>query len=186
MIWAQVTSAPTDGGNVAQIHRVGIRMYLDIGPGGEPPTDFRISGLTARQGAGNWPVVTAQVSNTGGRAVDMTGELALSLKSVRAGPFKVSNGVTILPGQRGEVQVELAQELPAGQWDATLTLVSGVVERRAEGRITLPVGRPVPMANGTPGWLLLSVGTGIVLLVLVVVLVVSARRRRAGLVQGVR
>ncbi|MFF0155778.1 hypothetical protein [Micromonospora sp. NPDC005203] len=166
-IWAQVTSAKERTGNVTQIHRVGIRVYLDIGPGGEPPTDFRVDGLAAEPGPGEFAVVTAKVTNTGQRALDMTGTLSLTKAAVRAGPFKVTNGVTILPGRSGQVRIEINQALPAGVWDVDATLVSGIVERTATGKISLPVPAPMAVAtSGGPNWLVYAVG-GIALLVLI-------------------
>ncbi|MFI6256956.1 hypothetical protein ACIBCL_12650 [Micromonospora zamorensis] len=166
-IWAQVTSAKERTGNITQIHRVGIRVYLDIGPGGEPPTDFRIDGLAAEPGPGEFPVITAKVTNTGERALDMTGTLSLTRAAVQAGPFKVTNGVTILPGQSGQVQIEVNQALPAGTWDVHAKLASGIVERTATGKISLPVAAPMVVANSAgPNWLVYAVG-GIALLVLV-------------------
>ncbi|MFG1919300.1 hypothetical protein [Micromonospora sp. NPDC048898] len=168
-IWAQVTSAKERTGNVTQIHRVGIRVYLDVGPGGEPPTDFRIDGLAAEPGSGEFPVVTAKVTNTGQRALDMTGTVTLQKEAVRAGPFKVTNGVTILPGQSGQsgqVRVEVDQALPAGVWDVHAKLVSGTVERTATGTISLPVAAPMAVATPTgPRWLVYASG-GIALLAL--------------------
>ncbi|MCZ7375786.1 hypothetical protein [Micromonospora sp. WMMC250] len=167
-IWAQVTSAKERTGNVTQIHRVGIRVYLDVGPGGEPPTDFRIDGLAAEPGIGEFPVVTATVSNTGQRALDMTGTLSMSKAAVRAGPFKVTNGVTILPGQSGQVRIEVNQALPAGTWDVQAKLVSGTVERTATGKISLPVAAPMTVATSAgPSWLVYAVGA-IAVLVLVI------------------
>ncbi|MDG4837775.1 hypothetical protein O7631_14740 [Micromonospora sp. WMMD967] len=158
-IWAQVTSAKERTGNVTQIHRVGIRVYLDVGPGGEPPTDFRIDGLGAEPGIGEFPVVTATVTNTGQRALDMTGTLSLSKQAVRAGPFKVTNGVTILPGQSGQVRIEVNQALPAGTWDVQAKLASGTVERTATGKISLPVAAPMTVATSAgPSWLVYTVG----------------------------
>ncbi|MFJ6166723.1 hypothetical protein ACIQH6_16520 [Micromonospora orduensis] len=166
-IWAQVTSAKERTGNVTQIHRVGVRAYLDVGPGGEPPTDFRVEGLAAEPGAGEFPVVTAKVTNTGQRALDMTGTLSLSREAVRAGPFKVTNGVTILPGQSGQVRIEVNQALPAGVWDVRAKLASGTVERTATGTITLPVAAPMAVTTaGGPGWLVYTTG-GIALLALI-------------------
>ncbi|GLZ58562.1 MULTISPECIES: COG1361 family protein [Micromonospora] len=165
-IWAQVTSAADVAGNVTQIHRVGIRVYLDVGPGGEPPTDFRIEGLAAEPGTGEFPVVTAKVTNTGERALDMTGTLSLTRTAVQAGPFKVTNGVTILPGQSGQVRIEVNQTLPAGTWDVHATLASGTVQRTATGKIVLPVAAPMTVsASSAPSWLVYLVG-GIALLVL--------------------
>ncbi|MDG4780224.1 hypothetical protein O7614_11295 [Micromonospora sp. WMMD961] len=158
-IWAQVTSPKERTGNVTQIHRVGIRVYLDVGPGGEPPTDFRIDGLAAEPATGEFPVVTAQVTNTGQRALDMTGTLSLSKAAVRAGPFKVTNGVTILPGQSGQVRIEVNQALPAGTWDVEAKLASGIVERTATGKISLPVAAPMTVATSAgPRWLVYTVG----------------------------
>ncbi|WP_433131568.1 hypothetical protein ACQPWW_10630 [Micromonospora sp. CA-240977] len=146
---------------------MGIRVCLDVGPGGEPPTDFRIEGLAAEPGPGGFPVVTAKVTNTGQRAVDMTGTLSLNKAKVQAGPFKVTNGVTILPGQSGQVRIEVNQALPAGVWDVNAKLASGVVERTATGKISLPVAAPMAVATSTgPNWLVYAVG-GTALLALI-------------------
>jgi hypothetical protein len=181
-VWAQITSAPVDGSNVAQIHRVGIRMYLDVGLGGEPPTDFKIDGLAVGPGPGEWPVVTARVHNTGERALDMTGTLSLSNESgsVRAGPFSVVTGVTILPGQSGQVGAPVTQSLPAGRWDVRLTLVSGTVQRTVDGRITLPVADTRAAKSLGPGWLALSLGAGAVLALVIVLFAWHLVRRRRG------
>ncbi|SCF08667.1 hypothetical protein GA0070618_3113 [Micromonospora echinospora] len=163
---AQVTKPPTDGSNIGQIRRVGVRIYLDVGPGGEPPTDFRIDGLTAGRGPGEWPVVTARVHNTGERALDMNGTLTLSRESgtARVGPFSVTTGVTILPGQTGQVSAEVTEPLAPGRWTARLVLTSGTVERETEGKLTFPV--PVEATAAEPAGrtgLVLSVGVGAVL-----------------------
>ncbi|MEU8183247.1 hypothetical protein AB0B85_06900 [Micromonospora sp. NPDC049044] len=177
-IWAQVTSTNRQAGNVTQIHRVGIRVYLDIGPGGEPPTDFRIDALAAEPGPREFPVVTAKVTNTGQRAVDMTGTLSLKKAAVQAGPFTVTNGVTILPGQSGQVRVEVDQALPAGVWDVHAKLASGVVERTATGKIVLPVVAPMTAsASGGPTWLVYPVA-GVALLVLIILAGWHLVRRR--------
>ena len=42
VIWASVESAAGPSANIGQVHRVGIRVYLDIGAGGEPRSDFTI------------------------------------------------------------------------------------------------------------------------------------------------
>ncbi|WP_326562095.1 hypothetical protein [Micromonospora sp. NBC_01796] len=190
-VWAQITRAPTQQDNVGQIHRVGIRMYLDIGAGGEPPTDFRIEGLAAARGDGEWPVVTAQVHNTGGRALDLGGSLSLVSRSgtVKAGPFAVKTGVTILPGQRAQVSALVDQPLSAGQWDARMTLFSGTVERTGEGSVMLPGMVTAQVEPGGRGTLVLSlsVGAAIALLLVVAAVVwylVRRERRRSGAVPG--
>jgi hypothetical protein len=40
VLWAQVVSPKDSRHNVAVVHRVGVRVYLDVGPGGEPASDF--------------------------------------------------------------------------------------------------------------------------------------------------
>ncbi|WP_329104022.1 DUF916 domain-containing protein [Micromonospora sp. NBC_01699] len=182
-VWAQVTRPPSDDSNVGQIRRVGVRVYLDIGTGGEPATDFRVDGLAFGPPAGQWPVVTAEVHNTGGRALDMAGTLTLAHSSgtLRAGPFDVASGVSILPGQSGQVHVVLDQPLPDGRWDARLVLLSGTVERVTEATLTLPapVGAIVAEPDGRSAPVL-AIGAGLLLAVVVVAfLAYLVRRNRA-------
>lgn len=154
-IFAQLT-APDAEANVIQVHRVGIRMYIDVGPGGEAPTDFDIGEVSV---AGEEPpVVTAWVRNTGERALDMTGNLTLSrdVENVTAGPFAAEAGVTILPGRSGEVRIPIDATLPGGEWQAALVLASGTEERQAERSVTLP--GPVTTASAEPGRTPLVVG----------------------------
>ncbi|MER5703161.1 hypothetical protein ABT023_14630 [Micromonospora sp. NPDC002296] len=152
-VLAQVARPPTDRGNVGQVHRVGVRIYLNIGPGGEPPTDFSIGDIAVGPGPGQWPVVTAQVRNTGRRAIDMSGNLSLSRESgsSKAGPFRIAAGVTVLPGQVGQVSTELNEPLSVGRWHVQLELTSGTVRRTAEGTITLPVPVKAVVARSAGG-----------------------------------
>ncbi|MGH3382614.1 MAG: hypothetical protein ACRDP6_48585 [Actinoallomurus sp.] len=147
VIWAQVSSAKDASHNVAVVHRVGVRVYLDVGPGGEPASDFRIETLTPARTREGVPEVVAQVRDTGKRALDMNGTLKLSggPGSLRAGPFRATPGTTLAPGQSGSVTTVLGQPVPAGPWQAHLTLYSGKVKRSADATITFPAadtGRP--------------------------------------------
>ncbi|WP_223165486.1 DUF916 domain-containing protein [Lentzea indica] len=148
-IWAQVAAPPSGPGMVRMVNRVGVRIYLSVGPGGEPRSDFEIENLTPARTADGRPEVLAQVHNTGGRAVDVSGSLTLSdgPGGLRAGPFQVSAGKTIEPGGRAQVSVLLDQKLPVGPWKAELSLASGLINRTATAVITFPsspgVGEPV-------------------------------------------
>lgn len=148
-IWAQVAAPPSAPGTVRLINRVGVRIYLSIGPGGEPRSDFEIENLTPARTADGRPEVLAQVHNTGGRAVDVSGSLLLTdgPGELRAGPFQVSAGKTIEPGGRTQVSVLLDQNLPVGPWKAELSLTSGLINRTATAVITFPsapgIGEPV-------------------------------------------
>lgn len=128
-----------DGG-VAITARVGIRLYLSIGAGGEPVTDFVIEELTAARDGEGLPTVRARVRNTGGRAVDLAGELTLSEGpgGIRAGPFPAELGTTIAPGDHAPMTVVLDADLPAGPWTARMVARSGTVERAAEATISFP------------------------------------------------
>ncbi|WP_432906289.1 hypothetical protein ACQP1S_12160 [Micromonospora matsumotoense] len=191
VIWAQISRPPTQQDNVGQIHRVGIRMYLDIGPGGEPPTDFRIDGLKTVPGSGERPMVTAQVHNTGGRAIDVGGTLTLSSGSgtVKAGPFAVGTGVTIPPGQYGQVSALVDQPLAGGRWNARMTLFSGTVERTGEGQVILPGAVAAPVKSDAWGPLVLSLSVGGAATLVLVIAAVAwylVRRERNRLRGGAR
>ncbi|WP_149181850.1 hypothetical protein [Streptomyces sp. TRM49041] len=68
---------PRPAGQRGLTNRVGVRVYLDIGPGGEKPSDFRITKLIFARGPGGVPQLRARVRNTGARAVDISGRLIL-------------------------------------------------------------------------------------------------------------
>ena len=140
MIWASVTSSPNPATGITQINRVGIRVYLDIGPGGEPPSDFAIGQLIPGRDPNGNPSLSIQVRNTGERALDMTGSVTLSEGPAgsRAGPFEVVHGTTLAPSEAGTVAVTFPDDLPNGPWKIEVTLTSGLVTHTGTGRITFP------------------------------------------------
>ena len=94
VVWAEARSAPVAGGGVTQVTRVGIRLYLSVGPGGPPAANFTIGALTAKRATDGRPTVQASVHNTGGRALDMNGTLRLlgGPGGLSAGPFPANLG----------------------------------------------------------------------------------------------
>lgn len=138
VIWAE--TPPVPGSGIAQVNRIGLRIYLSVGPGGEPASNFVIRTLTATRTPDGAPAVTAQVSNTGGRALDMRGELQLTNGpgGLSAGPFPAKLGTTLATGATEPVTVALDRALPAGPWKARLDLASGVLKRSATATITFP------------------------------------------------
>jgi hypothetical protein len=156
VLWAQVTSA-SNGGGVTQVSRVGIRVYLSVGPGGEPASAFKIESLTAERNASGTPVVAAAVHNTGGRALDLRGTLTLSdgPGGLSAGPFPVTLGTTLGRGQTEAVTVGLDKQLPNGPWKAHLSLTSGLLTEKAQATLTFPksgTGQTVTVSHGTHLW----------------------------------
>jgi hypothetical protein len=145
VVWAELPPRRPPGGGIAVVNRVGLRVYLSVGPGGEPPTDFVVKSLTAERDEEGRPVVEATVENTGGRALDLSGELRLAEGpgGLSAGPFEVKVGTTLAIGASEPVTVALDKALPPGPWKATITLRSSITERTASGMITFPTG------NGT-------------------------------------
>lgn len=127
-----------DGG-VSVVSRVGIRIYLAVGD--EPlVSDFEITKLTARRAEDGKPIVTASVTNTGQRALDMSGDLELTdgPGGIRAGPFQAELGRTLAIGETQPVRVVLDEGTPAGPWEAKLTLRSGRIAKTVEGAIGFP------------------------------------------------
>jgi LPXTG-motif cell wall-anchored protein len=174
------------GSQVRVTSRVGVRIYLNIGSGGEPASDFTISTLTASRDADGVPTVSAQVTNTGGRALDLGGRLQLSdgPSGLRAGPFEVQVPRTLAIGQTGDVVVTLDAQTPAGPWLAKMTLRSGYVEHAVRGTILFPdaagtSGDPVKAEPDTGGRnLLVPIGVLIGLGLLALLLFLLWRRRR--------
>ncbi|MGK5518433.1 hypothetical protein ACSNN9_03665 [Micromonospora sp. URMC 107] len=145
VIWAEF--AGVDGRNVRNVGRAGIRVYLSVGPGGEPPSGFEIGPLTGGREKDGTPVLTAEVRNTGRRALDLAGELRLAEGpgGLSVGPVKVEAGTLALGGTT-TARVALDRRLPDGPWAAKLDLASGWTKRSATGRVSFG---PLPVAATT-------------------------------------
>jgi hypothetical protein len=154
VLWASTRPDPAEhpSANVTQIQRVGIRIYLDVGPGGEPASSFTIGELMPARDAQGRPSVAVHVDNTGGRAVDLTGSATLSdgPAGMEAGPFDVVTGTTLGPGQSGTVTVRFPRALPNGPWTIRVELTSGATRADVTEHITFPD----PGVAGEPGSLL--------------------------------
>ncbi|MBM9469183.1 COG1361 family protein [Nakamurella leprariae] len=187
--WASITSASTADGGVATTNRVGVRVYLSVGPGGAPASDFTVDTLTAERGTDGRPAVTAAVHNTGGRALDLQGTVSLSdgPAGLSAGPFAITRATTLAPGETGTVTVPLDQGLPDGPWQAEVEVASGSLTRTAAATITFPqIGAAAPVAaepvadssgflERNWGWLVAAAAVIVVLLVMVIVLLLRRR-----------
>ncbi len=144
VIWAEVSSAAVSG--IITVNRVGLRIYLSVGPGGAPESSFVIRSLAGTRDKNGIPAVEALVENTGGRALDLSGDLNLSdgPGGLRAGPFAATLGATLAIGGSDIVRVVLPKELPAGPWRATLELHSGLISDQGEATILFPASGKNP------------------------------------------
>ncbi|GAA2128745.1 hypothetical protein [Nocardioides bigeumensis] len=181
VLWAQVSSGDEGGGGITQVSRVGIRVYLSVGPGGAPASAFEIESFTAMRDATGSPVVQATVRNTGGRALDLHGELKLAdgPAGLTAGPFPARLGTTLAVGDVEPVTIELDGQLPNGPWDARLSLTSGLLTEKAHASLTFPTsgtGPTVAVADDSRPWW--WIGGAIAALVLLVLAWLASRRRR--------
>ncbi|MDA1361895.1 hypothetical protein O1R50_19870 [Glycomyces luteolus] len=140
-ILAEIAGPQTADSTVLQINRVGIRVYLSVGPGGEPPSDFALGDIEVLEAPpGSWPVLSAEVTNTGERALDVGGTATLERQegTMTAGPFATRSPLTLAPGASGRAEIELDEPLPEGPWRAGVTLSSGDLERSGEAVVNLP------------------------------------------------
>lgn len=185
-VLAERPGAPQPGSQLTLNARVGIRVYLSVGPGGEPASDFAVSTLTPQRLENGTPIVTAQVTNTGGRALDLSGELELAggPGGLRAGPFPVDVR-TLGINQTGDVSVTLDKALPAGPWQAKLVMRSGRIEKAVEATITFPeaagevgprvTAEPVPLAEDPN--VVIPVAIGLIVLALLMLLWLLLKKR---------
>lgn len=171
-----VADTPALGqGGVAVGGRVGIRVYLSVTKDGTAPkSDFTIDSLQAVRKDDGRPAVLAKVHNTGGRALDMRGDLRLSdgPGGLSAGPFDAQLGTTLAPGDTADVVVPLDKAIAGGPWHAVIAMTSGLLQRKAEGDITFPdkAGASSPPVEALP----LYKDRGIVVPVAVVLLSIVA------------
>jgi hypothetical protein len=142
--------------------------------------------MTAQRDPEGVPFVTAQVHNTGERAIDVSGELELTNgpASLSAGPFPVRSVATLAIGGNGTVTVTLDPGLPNGPWDGRITLHSGKISETVTGRLQFPVVNGTSSAPTTdlradrsgPPVVVFVMTLGV--LVVLLLLVTAARRRR--------
>jgi hypothetical protein len=187
VIWAEVSAPAPAGGGVTLVNRVGVRMYLSVGPGGAPPANFAIGPLAAERSATGAPLVVAKIHNSGRRTLDVNGNVTLSNgpSGLRAGPFLVKLSA-LAPGTSMPAIVRLDKRLPRGPWRVDMRLSSGFVERAAVKTMTFPrygtAARP-PVVTATPsgsGRLILAAIGLSVLLAAAAVALLHARRGRQG------
>ena len=165
VIWVQQEARGRTAGGVAlnEVARVGIRIYLAVGRGGVPPTNFTISGITGHHTRQGVPVVTALVHNTGGRAVDVDGTARLTggPGGTSAGPYPVHQVVTIAPGQSYPVTFIPGRRLPLGPWHASISLVSGFTRRTASATVSFSAATTTPRT-----WLRMTIWVAVLMAVL--------------------
>jgi hypothetical protein len=161
VIWVQQSSRhrASDGSEVLEVSRVGVRIYLAIGRGGAPPTRFRITSVTGSTRPGGRPVVLAHVDNTGGRAIDLNGTAILSSGPGGAAVASVPEEtvLTLAPGQSGNLVFAEHKGLPDGPWQAKVRLESGFTHGTLESAIDFSGrvgGSGLPWYLWVPGLLL--------------------------------
>ncbi|GIF51181.1 hypothetical protein DFJ67_3350 [Asanoa ferruginea] len=180
VLWSETRIAPDKHGNIGAIRRAGIRVYLNVGPGGEPVSNFDIGEIKTTRGADGVPVISTAVTNTGERALDLTGTLSLSdgPGSMRAGPYHLNTATTLAPGATGIVMAALDAKLPDGDWKLDLELASGIVKHKLNRVVTLPPpGVSLVADGGTWPWSWIGLAGGGALLA-VFTGAVALRRRR--------
>ncbi|WP_159078159.1 hypothetical protein [Homoserinimonas hongtaonis] len=113
-------------------------MYVSVGPGNGPPATFEIGRLVATTAEDGTRVLTAAISNTGGRALDLSGTLSLTEgpAGLSAGPFDGHKSLTVAPGRTGQMSVMLEDAIPEGPWLATLQVRSGLIVQDLTSEIT--------------------------------------------------
>jgi hypothetical protein len=139
VIWVQQVAHGHDarGFGITEVSRVGIRIYLAVGRGGVPPTNFTIASIAGRRSPSGQLLLTAVARNTGGRAVDLDGTARLTdgPGGASAGPFQIYQVITLAPGQSDTVTFYPPRQLASGPWRATITLTSGLTRRSASATV---------------------------------------------------
>lgn len=163
-IWAEVRAPADPKTHIVSASRAGVRVYLSVGPGNGPAADFSITSVTASRDKTGAPSIDATVTNSGGRALDLSGTVMLTAGpgGLSAGPFPTPKTITLTPGSQGSIPLALSTTIPDGPWTATVTLHSGLITHTATTQLTFPqAGQsnnvPVSANPLIPGWLLVMI-----------------------------
>jgi len=168
VVWAEVSAPAPLAGGVTLVNRVGVRIYLAVGPGGAPRSNFAINSIAASRSATGQPLVVAKIHNSGKRTLGITGNLTLSHGpgGLRAGPFPVELERSLAPGDSASATVRLDRRLPRGPWRANMRLTSGLIHRVAEATIRFPRHAGAVQPRVGPAGSRLAAVVGLILLVL--------------------
>jgi hypothetical protein len=174
VIWAAGQGRDPAARNISLVNRVGIRIYLSVGPGGPPASNFTLTAPDTSRGTGGRALVTVQARNTGGRALDINGTLTLTSGpgGLRAGPFLLTTAATIAPGQSAPVAFTLAAGLPDGPWHALITLRSGLVTRAEHATISFAT----PPAAGTGFPVIPAAAASLLALTIIAAMIIRSSR----------
>ncbi|MFD3494183.1 hypothetical protein ACFWWB_27060 [Streptomyces sp. NPDC058690] len=183
VVWAQVRG--DRGGGIALVSRTGIRMYLSVGGHNPPALNFTARTMTAQRGRDGRAIVRAQIINTGGRALDLSGTLKLASVSgsLSAGPYQVQLGTSLAPHQSEPVMIPVTDEVADGPWRATLELRSGLLVKKFHAKIRFPHTQGMAPAaavdaEASGGNALTGLVAGILLLGTALLIVTNRVRRR--------
>jgi hypothetical protein len=181
VIWAAVAAAPPGGNGITLVSRVGVRMYVAVGPGGGAPSNFGLGTLNAKLGSSGNSLIVTQVHNSGANTLDLNGFFQLSKGpgGLDAGPFLAKLGVVLAPGASEPISVALAPNFPLGPWKAVLKVSSGLLSRSTTRTITFP-GRfaSVTPSQSGPGVIQISLLLFALFAVASLVLMALHRSRR--------
>lgn len=147
VVWAQ---AVDDGSGLMTAARVGVRTYPTVVPPSGHTADFALAGLAGERDAAGQAVVVADIRNTGSWALDLDGELTLAgPEGITLGPV-YPGAATVAPGAVGKVRFLIpdSADLPAGPWEAALTMRSGTIEHTYSGTVEF---REAPTGGGSLG-----------------------------------
>lgn len=117
-----------------------VSAYAAPPPGLGAPSSFFVDSLTAGRDSAGTPYLLAQVHNTGGRALRLSGSLRLKdgPGGRSAGPFTAKLVTTLAIGQSGPVLVSLDKAVSAGRWLVRLQLQSGKLRGTVEATVVFP------------------------------------------------
>jgi hypothetical protein len=170
VIWVQQTAKPSKHGGfgLTEISRVGVRVYLTVGRGGTPPTSFDIDSITGYRLLSGQPVITAHVTNTGGRAIDLNGSVRLTNGpgDTSSGAFPAQKTVTLAPTQSWNLTFAMPKSLPSGSWRATVSLASGMTTATGTAAVRFAPVVPAQAGQSPMKWIWLALGGLALVLVL--------------------
>jgi hypothetical protein len=185
VVWAALSASPSGRRGITLVSRVGVRMYVAVGPGGSAPSTFTLGALSATRSPSGELLLVAQVHNSSKNTLELSGHLMLSkgTDGLRAGPFPATLGTILSPGRSETLTVSLHSSFPRGPWSADVSVSDGSLSRSTIKTLTFP------SRYSTPGEdlmipLIFILGSLVVAALLVVMFV--RRRLRLGSVPAPR
>lgn len=181
MVWAEV---PAGAGTTTT--RLGLRMYVHVGPGDAPRTDIALDRVRPHRSVDGTARLDVTLRNAGSRAAELAGTVTAGRGEGEPADVVGRFASALAPGASTTVPVALDDSVRSGSRRVEIEIAANGVRRRAHATVSFPAdagraGRPVSLDHAGDGaGRSVPAAIAVALVALLLAAAGAASRRRRG------